>query len=52
MDWILQIAEEKNLSVSRLFIVAWCITDICGKIIFKVERKKKQNYLRKSEISD
>ena len=42
MVQIFQIAAKKELSFSRLFIVAWRITDICGKIIRKFLSEKKE----------
>ena len=33
MEWFYQIAAQKKLSLLKLLVVAWCITDIHGRII-------------------
>ena len=35
MKWVFQSAAEIKLSFCRSFVLTRCVTDSCGKIIFK-----------------
>ena len=51
MDWVFQVAAEKKLSFSRVFIGVWCFTNIYGNtFLFLSERKEKA--CCKSAITD
>ena len=43
--------EEKKLRFSQMLIVAWRITDICGKIIFGMVRMHIVNYFSHITLS-